>query len=59
MKDFGLKEFANLLVTVFVPPLGVAIKSGFGGHFWLNLVLTLFGFYIAGVVHGVYVVLRD
>lgn len=47
------------LTTVFIPPLGVALKTGFGLHFWVNLGLTLFGFYIAGLVHGVYIVLKD
>lgn len=59
MRDFGLKELVRVAVTVFVPPLGVALKVGFGGHFWLNLVLTVFGFYVAGLVHGLYVVLKD
>lgn len=59
MKDFQTRDLVNLLVTLFVPPLGVALKVGFGGHFWLNLALTIFGFYVAGLVHGVYIVLRD
>jgi uncharacterized membrane protein YqaE (UPF0057 family) len=59
MKSMEVRDVVNLLVTVFLPPLGVALKQGFGGHFWLNLVLTVFGFYVAGLVHGVYVVLRD
>jgi uncharacterized membrane protein YqaE (UPF0057 family) len=59
MKEFGLKELVRLIVTVFIPPLGVALKVGFGGHFWLNLALTVFGFYIPGLVHGLYIVLKD
>jgi uncharacterized membrane protein YqaE (UPF0057 family) len=59
MKEFGLKELVRLVVTVFIPPLGVALKVGLGGHFWLNLALTVFGFYVPGLVHGLYVVLRD
>jgi uncharacterized membrane protein YqaE (UPF0057 family) len=53
------KDLMTFIVTLFVPPLGVALKSGFGTHFWVNLALTVFGFYIAGMVHGVYVVLKD
>lgn len=59
MKSLETRDVVNLLATVVLPPLGVALKEGLGGHFWLNLVLTLFGFYIVGLVHGVYVVLRD
>jgi uncharacterized membrane protein YqaE (UPF0057 family) len=57
MKNMDGKDLVTLIVTIFVPPVGVAIKSGFGTHFWVNLALTLFGFYIPGLIHGVYVVL--
>jgi len=59
MKDIKSRDLLNLLVTVVVPPLGVALKTGFNGHFWANLALTVFGFYFVGLVHGIYVVLRD
>lgn len=59
MKNMDGRELATIILTVFIPPAGVAVKRGFGGHFWLNLALTLFGFYIPGIVHGLYVVLVD
>ena len=59
MEDLDSKDILTLLVTLFIPPLGVALKMGFGVHFWVNLALTLFGFYIAGLVHGLYVVLKN
>lgn len=58
MENMDAKDLVALLVTVFIPPLGVAIKVGLGVHFWLNLALTLLG-YFPGLVHGLYVVLRD
>ena len=51
------KDLIIFLLTVFLPPLGVGLKVGFTTHFWINILLTLFGFYIAGLVHGLYVVL--
>jgi len=57
MKDMDAKDLVILLVTVFLPPLGVAIKFGFGLKFLLNLALTFLG-YVPGLVHGVYVVLK-
>jgi uncharacterized membrane protein YqaE (UPF0057 family) len=57
MDNMDAKDLVILLVTVFLPPLGVAIKFGFGLKFWLNLALTFLG-YIPGLVHGVYVVLK-
>jgi len=59
MKDMDSKDLVALVATIFVPPLGVALKVGFGTHFWVNLALTLFGFYLPGLVHGLYVVLKN
>lgn len=54
------KEDVNLvaiLLAIFIPPLGVLIKSGFGIQLIINLLLTLFG-YIPGVIHALYIILR-
>jgi len=59
VEDLDSKDILTLLVTLFIPPLGVALKMGFGVHFWVNLALTVFGFYIAGLIHGIYVVLKN
>jgi|688.fasta_scaffold239516_2 uncharacterized membrane protein YqaE (UPF0057 family) len=59
MEDLDNKDIVTLLVTLFIPPLGVALKMGFGVHFWVNLALTVFGFYVAGLIHGIYVVLKN
>jgi len=59
MEDMDAKDLLIVAATVFVPPLGVALKLGFTTHFWLNLALTIFGFYIAGLIHGLYVVLKN
>ena len=53
------KDLVALLVTLFLPPVGVALKVGFTTHFWINLVLTLFGFYIPGLIHGLYVFFKN
>lgn len=47
----------RLLLTILLPPLGVFLTVGIGGHFWLNILLTLLG-YIPGIVHGVWVIAR-
>lgn len=60
MENMDGRDVIALLLTIIFPPVGVALKVGFGVHFWLNLVLTLFGFYVPGLVHGLWVVLtRD
>jgi uncharacterized membrane protein YqaE (UPF0057 family) len=59
MKDMDGKDLIAIVATILLPPLGVAIKVGFGTHFWVNLALTIFGFYLPGLVHGMYVVLSS
>ena len=51
---------SNLLRIVFailLPPIGVLFTVGFGGQFWLNILLTLLG-YIPGIVHAVWIIAR-
>lgn len=58
MENMDAKDLLILLVTLFLPPLGVALKVGFTTQFWLNLVLTILG-HIPGVIHGIYVVIKN
>jgi len=58
MKDMDARDLIIIIATLFVPPLGVAVKIGFGAQFWINLILTLLG-HIPGVIHGLWVVLKD
>ena len=36
----------RLLFSILIPPLGVFLKVGLGGHFWLNIFLTILGYVI-------------
>ncbi|MFX4221144.1 MAG: YqaE/Pmp3 family membrane protein [Thalassobaculum sp.] len=47
----------RLILTIFLPPLGVFLTVGIGAHFWINILLTLLG-YIPGIVHGVWVIAK-
>ena len=47
----------RLILTILLPPLGVFLTVGIGGHFWLNILLTILG-YIPGIVHGVWVIAK-
>jgi uncharacterized membrane protein YqaE (UPF0057 family) len=51
-------DLIRLLFAVFIPPVGVFLQVGLGVHFWLNILLTLFG-YFPGLIHAVYIILRD
>jgi len=48
----------RIILSVLIPPLGVFLKVGFGGQFWLNILLTLFG-YIPGLVHAIWLIAQD
>jgi len=51
-------DLIRLLFAIFIPPVGVFLQVGLGVHFWLNILLTLFG-YFPGLIHAVYIILRD
>ena len=50
-----MTDVIRILLSFFIPPLGVFLKIGVGGHFWLNILLTLLG-YIPGLIHAIWVI---
>ena len=48
----------RIILSIIIPPLGVFLKVGFGGQFWLNILLTLLG-YIPGLVHAIWIIAQD
>jgi uncharacterized membrane protein YqaE (UPF0057 family) len=50
-------DLVRILCAIFLPPLGVFLQVGIGIDFWINIVLTLFG-YLPGVIHAVWVIAR-
>ncbi|MCA1176363.1 YqaE/Pmp3 family membrane protein [Pantoea rodasii] len=50
-------DFIRIVIAILLPPVGVFLQVGFGGAFWLNILLTLCG-YIPGIVHAVWVIAR-
>lgn len=50
-------DFLRIVIAIILPPVGVFMQVGFGGAFWLNILLTLCG-YIPGIVHAVWVIAR-
>ena len=47
----------KILITIFLPPLGVLMEEGLGKHFLINLILTLLG-WLPGVVHAFWIMSR-
>ena len=50
-------DLLRIIIAILLPPLGVFMQVGFGGAFWLNILLTLCG-YIPGIVHAFCVISR-
>lgn len=49
-------DILRIILAILLPPLGVFLQVGIGGHFWLNILLTLFG-YVPGIIHAIWVIL--
>jgi uncharacterized membrane protein YqaE (UPF0057 family) len=50
-------DFVRIIFAILLPPLGVFLQVGLRGAFWLNILLTLFG-YIPGIVHAVWIIAK-
>ncbi len=50
-------DVIRILLAILLPPLGVFLQVGLGLHFWLNILLTLFG-YVPGIIHAIWIILR-
>jgi uncharacterized membrane protein YqaE (UPF0057 family) len=45
----------KIILAIFLPPVAAFLQVGFGGHFWLNIVLTIIGFF-PGMIHALWLV---
>ncbi|RDV26110.1 YqaE/Pmp3 family membrane protein [Alteromonas aestuariivivens] len=50
-------DFIRILLSILLPPLGVFLQVGIGAQFWINILLTLLG-YFPGVIHAVYIIAK-
>jgi uncharacterized membrane protein YqaE (UPF0057 family) len=51
-------DILKVILAVILPPVAAFLQVGFSLHFFLNIVLTLFG-YIPGLVHALWLVFTD
>jgi uncharacterized membrane protein YqaE (UPF0057 family) len=52
-EGFFLIDAVRILCAILLPPLAVYLTAGVGKQFWLNLGLTLLGFF-PGMVHAIW-----
>ena len=50
-------DIFRVIIAIILPPLGVFLQVGFGGQFFLNILLTILG-YIPGIIHAVWIISR-
>ncbi len=48
-------NIVRVILAILLPPVGVFLTVGLGLHFWINILLTIFG-YIPGIVHAVWII---
>jgi uncharacterized membrane protein YqaE (UPF0057 family) len=52
-----VSNIVRILLAIFLPPVAVLTKVGFGKQFWINIVLTICGI-LPGMIHAVWVIGR-
>ena len=47
----------RLILAFFLPPIGALLQVGVSTHFFINILLTLFGI-LPGIIHALWLVLN-
>ncbi|KAL8557654.1 hypothetical protein ACS0TY_004933 [Phlomoides rotata] len=50
----GSETFLEVILAIFLPPVGVFLRYGLGVEFWIDLLLTILG-YLPGIIYAIYV----
>ena len=51
-------DVVALILSILIPPLGVAVKRGIDIQLFINIILTMFG-WLPGIIHALYIILKD
>lgn len=57
-RDGTASKILLIILAILIPPLAVFLMYGFRGHFWLNLLLAIFFFYLPAQVHAIWLIAR-
>ena len=52
-------DLIRVITAVVLPPLGVFLQEGLGTQFWINLILFFVIPYFGGLIHALYVILKE
>jgi uncharacterized membrane protein YqaE (UPF0057 family) len=50
-------DIIRIIFSILIPPLGVFLQVGLGTDFWINILLTLLG-YFPGLIHAIYIITK-
>ena len=53
-----MEVLIKVILALILPPLAALMQVGLGLHFWINIILTLFG-WLPGLIHALWLVLRE
>jgi uncharacterized membrane protein YqaE (UPF0057 family) len=53
--DSTLGNIFRMILSLIIPPIGVFMEVGFSVQFFVNILLTLLG-YFPGVIHAAYII---
>jgi len=53
----GNNTLLKVILAILLPPLAVFMERGMGLQFLLNIVLTLIGFWVIGIIHALILIL--
>ncbi|XP_074330305.1 hydrophobic protein RCI2B-like [Apium graveolens] len=56
MKE-GTATCLEIILAIFLPPLGVFLRFGCEVEFWICLLLTFFG-YLPGILYAIYAITK-
>lgn len=48
----------KLALVVFLPPVAVYLEKGIGQMFWVNVLLTIFLYWLPGVFHAFFIIFK-
>lgn len=53
-----IMKIVKIILAIFLPPIAAVMQVGVSTHFWINIILTLFGV-LPGMAHALWLVLTD
>jgi len=52
-------QLIGILFSILLPPIGAILARASGVQIALNILLTIFGFWILGIIHAIYLVMNS